>query len=469
MGLFSKLFRLNARMITPAQALVCISNRPMLMHPGALDALFASAQAMPERGASMDDGYEPHGSRPEHLIEVRDGVGVLTIEGPLFARYGIEAWWFGGTGYDMIGAAFDMLLADTNVSSIALRIDSPGGTVTGCFELADHIFAARGQKPVTAYAEDAAYSAAYAIASSADKIVLPRSGGLGSVGVRSQHVDISRALDRIGYTVTTIVSGDKKADWDSTKPLSESAHASMQAEVNRLADIFIDTVARNRGIEADAVRALQAGCLFGPGAIAAGLGDAIGTIESAWMPPSKEDDEEEEGAVGPEASAETPPDDTEMHALLTSRGFDISDNRATNVMNANLASAMPAKAAPAPSPAEPININAAVLAADLSPALTVALLKSSKPVTPETIDARITEAKAIADICAAAKLDVAADYVARGVDLETARAQLISAVAESGPELNTSHPKQEPGAGVGKTKSQTIYDRRAVAAAGRNS
>ena len=100
--------------------------------------------------------------------------------------------------------------------------------------------------------------------------------------------------------------------------------------------------------------------------------------------------------------------------------------------------------------------------ADLPPAIAAALLSQSAGVTPETVDARIAEARAISVICAAAKLpDVAADYVARGVDLETARAQLLALVAESGPELSTSHPKQD--VARSKTKAQTIYEQRAAA------
>lgn len=441
MGILSRLFR-RGHSITPAQALACISNRPMLMQAGALDALIATAQAMPDRGTYReDDDMALHGSQPEHLIEISNGIGVLSIEGPLFARFGVESWWYGGSAYDVIGAAFDMLLADAGVTQIVLLIDSPGGTVTGCFELADKIHAARGVKPITAVASDSAYSAAYAIASAADRIVIPRSGGLGSIGVRCQHVDISRALDRIGYTVTTIVSGAKKADFDSTAPLSDSARSEMQVEVDRLADIFIETVARNRGIDADSVRALQAGCLFGPSAIAAGLGDAIGTIESvgAEMPE-------------PEDVPEDAPDDGANAAMAAALAAE------WDAAVAGIASALTAEDLAKMARAE---VADAISASGLPPALAMALLAPAAAVTPDTAAARIAHAKALADICAAAGLpDVAADYATKNTDLETARAQLIAAKAEDGPEIVTNHPQGKP-AGTGKTRAETVYDRRA--------
>ena len=450
MGIFSKLFR-RGQSITPAQALACIANRPMLMQASALDALIATAQAMPDRGAYReDDDYTPHGSRPEHLIEISNGIGMLSIEGPLFARFGIESWWYGGSAYDVIGAAFDMMLADAGVTQIVLLIDSPGGTVTGCFELADKIYAARGTKPITAVANDSAYSAAYAIASAADRIVIPRSGGLGSVGVRCQHVDISRALDRIGYTVTTIVSGAKKADFDSTAPLSDGARSEMQVEVNRLADIFVETVARNRGIDADAVRGLQAGCLFGPSAIAAGLGDAIGTIESV-------------GAVMPEPE-DVPADDGEDGASAEAEPLSVSAKHSI-ALAAAFAQEIPGTVELAFTPEDRAKmaraeVADAISASGLTPALAMALLSPAAGVTPDTAAARIAHARAMADICFAAGIpDVAADYVTKNTDLETARAQLIAAKSEDGPEIVTAHP-HAAGPAVARLDVAGIYQRR---------
>lgn len=467
MGIFSKLFR-RGQSITPAQALACIANRPMLMQASALDALIATAQAMPDRGAYREDGdIAPHGSKPEHLISFNNGIGVLSIEGPLFARFGIESWWYGGSAYDVIGAAFDMLLADAGVTQIVLLIDSPGGTVTGCFELADKIYAARGTKPITAVANDSAYSAAYAIASAADRIVIPRSGGLGSIGVRCQHVDISRALDRIGYTVTTIVSGSKKADFDSTAPLSDGARSEMQVEVNRLADIFVETVARNRGIDADAVRGLQAGCLFGPSAIAAGLGDAIGTIESV-------------GAVMPEPE-DVPADEGEDASAASISDFDAlkpgdsigglpSTKAEWDQAVEGIAAALSAEDLAKMARAE---VADAISTSGLSPALAMALLAPSAGVTPDTAAARIAHAKALADICAAAGLpDMAADYATKNTEIETARAQLMDKKAEDGPELVTAHPapqstsKAPALAGSAGVSGASIRSRHRAAAAG---
>jgi ClpP class serine protease len=45
--------------------------------------------------------------------------------------------------------------------------------------------------------------------------------------------------------------------------------------------LFVDTVARNRSLSADAIRATEAGLFFGEDAVKVGLADGVGTFESA--------------------------------------------------------------------------------------------------------------------------------------------------------------------------------------------
>ncbi|EKB0247321.1 S49 family peptidase, partial [Escherichia coli] len=110
-------------------------------------------------------------------------------------------------------------LNDPDVKGICLDIDSPGGEVAGCFDLVDTIFACRGQKPVHAILSESAYSAAYALASAADRILVPRTGGVGSVGVIYVHCDMSRQMKDEGLNVTIITCGSRKAETSPLRPL----------------------------------------------------------------------------------------------------------------------------------------------------------------------------------------------------------------------------------------------------------
>lgn len=452
MSLLSRFFG-RGQTATPAQALACISNRPMLMTQGALDVLMAAAHSGRMDSAVDAQFKDATGGSPEDLIEVENGVGFLTIRGPLFQRWGIEAWWYGGMSYDVIRGAFDMLVNDATVTRIVLDIDSPGGMVSGCFELAEHIFAARGTKPIDAVANDSAYSAAYAIASACDRIHLPNSGGVGSVGVVATHLDVSRFDDRIGFTYTHIVAGSKKVDGTPHAPLSESARSDIQTEVDRLAEMFVGMVARNRGLAPEAVAALQAGCLFGPAAITAGLADAIGTVESVAMQEPEEVvlDNPSDTGIEPQASADTlviniaslPTDKAAWAAAIESM---VADMKAGADASAALQEVL-AISEPAPmtmaideqqakmiSRARVVN---AISAAKPAPDILAALI-ADDTIVPEAVDSRIAHAMAVTNLCHAAGIrSVAGDYITKHVDLETVRAQLIAAKAEDGPEINT--------------------------------
>ena len=92
-------------------------------------------------------------------------------------------------------------MADERVNSVLLLIDSPGGEVAGLFDLVDEIYHARGTKPIIAVADEAAFSAAYAIASAADEVYLPATAQVGSIGVIAIHVDQSGLRQKPGSTV----------------------------------------------------------------------------------------------------------------------------------------------------------------------------------------------------------------------------------------------------------------------------
>ena len=123
-------------------------------------------------------------------------------------------------------------------------------------------------------------SAAYAIGSAADKLFLTRTGGVGSIGVLAAHVDQSGYDEKQGVKVTTLFAGSRKNDFNAHEPLSEDAAGFLQAEVNRLYGLFVDTASRNRSLSADAIRATEAALFFGDDAVKARLADGVGTFES---------------------------------------------------------------------------------------------------------------------------------------------------------------------------------------------
>jgi len=203
------------------------------------------------------------------------GVAVIAVRGTLVQRTGTLRPWSGMCGYDGLRQSLALALDDPEVDAIVLDIDSPGGEVAGCFDLVDQVYAARAVKPIRAILAENAFSAAYALASAASSVSVPRTGGTGSVGVLALHVDWSRALADAGISVTLVTYGARKADGNEFQPLSEPALARFQADIDRIGELFVDTVARNRNLAPSAIAGLEAATFLGEAGVLAGLADRV--------------------------------------------------------------------------------------------------------------------------------------------------------------------------------------------------
>jgi capsid assembly protease len=267
-------------------------NVPLAITPGKVEVIMAAladrmglAKLFRPSGevvvlADMDlSGEAKAQSRP---YEVVDGVALISIEGTLVQKLGCLHPYSGMTGYDGIRALVSLALEDEDVRAIAFLIDSPGGEVAGCFDLVDAIYGARGRKPMWSILSENAYSAAYAIASATDRIIVPRTGGTGSVGVICAHVDFSKMLSAAGIEVELIIYGDRKADGNEYNPLSKEARARFQADVDTMGDLFVNTAARNRNIKPAAVKATQAATYMGAAGVDVGFADAVMAPDEAF-------------------------------------------------------------------------------------------------------------------------------------------------------------------------------------------
>jgi ClpP class serine protease len=111
---------------------------------------------------------------------------------------------------------------------------------------------------------------------------VPRTGGTGSIGVVTMHVDITGAMEKFGVKVTTIQFGARKTDFYPTTPLSDAARDRMQAEVNELGEMFVEMVARNRDISTAAVRKTEAATFLGTAGVEQKLADAVMSPQDAF-------------------------------------------------------------------------------------------------------------------------------------------------------------------------------------------
>ncbi|WP_143689731.1 S49 family peptidase [Wolbachia endosymbiont of Nilaparvata lugens] len=203
---------------------------------------------------------------------------IIPIHGILTKKPGAFDEMLGMTSYEQIEVQVKQALEDSSIETILLDIDSPGGEVNGIFDLADFIYSARAKKRIVAIANDDAYSAAYAIASSAEKIFLTRTSGIGSIGVIASHIDQSRFDEKQGIKYTTIFAGSRKNDLNPHEQMTSESLESLQKEVDRLYEMFVQLIARNRNLSIQAIKSTEAGLYFGEKAVEIGLADGVTTF-----------------------------------------------------------------------------------------------------------------------------------------------------------------------------------------------
>lgn len=171
---------------------------------------------------------------------------------------------------------------DDDVGAIVIRIDSPGGTVSGTQDLADDVAAAAAKKPVYAFIEDLGASAAYWVASQASKIYAANTTTIvGSIGTFAVIEDSSGAAAMEGVKVHVIRAGELKGSTVAGAPVEQKALAMWQDMVDALNDQFIRGVSKGRGMTLARVRELADGrAHVGQAAVDLGLVDGIQSFDA---------------------------------------------------------------------------------------------------------------------------------------------------------------------------------------------
>ncbi|TGD61975.1 S49 family peptidase [Tabrizicola sp. WMC-M-20] len=383
-------------MVDPAKALAFLSGlgpritgQEITFQGLEVEAADQTAASLPARatlfGNDLAQRHQRNGSQPFAMV---NGIAVIEVAGTLVHRGAWIGQSSGLTSYEGIAAQLQAALADPSVRGIALDIDSFGGEVAGAFDLADRIRAARAQKPVHAFVAEHALSAGYVLASQADRIILPRTGAVGSIGVVALHTDMSGALDQKGIAVTLIHAGVHKVDANPYQPLPEAVHNQMQRELEVVRFLFAETVAAGRGdrLTQAAALATEAAVFRGTEAIAAGLADDLADPVTAF------------------------------HAFAAAPRGTTSPSRKGPQMTTT--------------PETPIETSAPVTSA-----LAVPPVDAATSANPATMSAEAVRAEAaeVAQVCAqAARLGVtidAADAVTRGLKPEALRARVLADLA----------------------------------------
>lgn len=239
-----------------ARVLAFAASRPWAIEPTVGSTLWQALLERAERGPRAEPYADPPIGEPSPP-ERRGSVAVLRLAGSIVPRASaVRDVSSAFTSLERFRAAFRSAAEDRKVTAIVLDVDSPGGTIDLVPETAALVRGARREgRPIVAVANTMMASAAYWIASQADRVVASPSAVVGSIGVRAMHTDYSRRLERLGVTVTHIAAGPRKVEGDPYRPLDAEALAAIQGEVDDAYAAFVADVAAARGVDTAVVRA----------------------------------------------------------------------------------------------------------------------------------------------------------------------------------------------------------------------
>ena len=203
-------------------------------------------------------------------LSIVGNVADISIVGVLTKRLSLMAMLFGGgnTTYTDIIANLDRAVADPAVTQINLLIESPGGSADGLFNTIAAIQAARAKKPVVAYVDGLAASAAYIIAAQAERITLSDQGArVGSIGV----------VASVGVNPSTVELTSTDAPGKRPNVQTAEGRAMIIGELDALHTLFAESIATGRGVTVKKVNEKfgRGGMLLAGEALKRGMVDAV--------------------------------------------------------------------------------------------------------------------------------------------------------------------------------------------------
>lgn len=425
-------------------------NRPLLVEPGMAETLIDGWLH-----GRLDAG---EGGEPRQVMEKVGHIAVLDVSGPLVSRLAdAPACGAAPVSYEGLMLAFDDLEADANITHIVLRMETPGGEAAQLFDTTDRMVELRKTKTLIAMVDDYAYSGGYGLAAACSEIWLTRTGGVGSVGVVIGHKDVSEKNAKEGVKWTYVHSGAMKVAGNPNEPLSESARNFMQAESDRIHELFTSSVAAYRGMDVAAVRGTEAGLFFGQAAIDAGLADHLGTFRELMAElqggtyTRRRASIQSGAAAGVTAQEPEQEDDDGASRTAESEGAAADDGAAGAAAAAAAAQEQAAAEAAAHQPLDPALLAEQCSSAGLGDLTSLAIREKW---TASQMTAAADDAKEIRNLCTAAGMpQLAAGYINARAGVEVVRQELASRL-EGGTKISS---RQLADANTGASASGSIY------------
>jgi protease-4 len=208
-------------------------------------------------------------SRQTDIFAKKEGVGIIELKGLIVSS-------------EQILENLSELRNNSNVKSIVLRIESPGGAVGASQEIYTEVKRTNDLKPVVASMGSMGTSGGYYAALGANSIVANPGTMTGSIGVIIKFPNLEGLYEKIGYRSEVIKSGALKGIGASDRPLSEEERSLMQDLIDNVYNQFVRDVAAARSIPKETVIELADGRIYsGEQAFEIGLIDNLGNFADA--------------------------------------------------------------------------------------------------------------------------------------------------------------------------------------------
>jgi protease-4 len=213
-------------------------------------------------------------------------IAVVTLAGPIVSGRGgrqLSPLGTSSAGGDTIAAALREAAADDSVSAVVLRVDSPGGSVTGSETVWREVNRLRkAGKPIVASMGAVAASGGYYVSMAADAIVANPGTITGSIGVVTGKLIARDLKDRLGIGSDSVRTNANADAWSLNKPFTDEQHAHVEAEADLFYTDFVQRVAQGRDMTEEAVEAVARGRVWtGADARERGLVDELGGLRTA--------------------------------------------------------------------------------------------------------------------------------------------------------------------------------------------
>ncbi|MEY9238511.1 ClpP class serine protease [Bradyrhizobium japonicum] len=249
------------------------------MEEGALRQIMEIAARENQITPQMLEAYRGQELERADRATRRGNVAVIDVAGPLFKRANLMTTFCGATAYETVRRDLQAAMDNASIRSILLNIHSPGGEAAGVAELATAINEVRGKKPIVSYAGDQAASAAFWLGVAGDEFLIGPTAALGSMGVVAGYRDTSAQDAARGIKTIEFVSSQspyKRVDINT-----QEGRDRVQARVDAMAAVFVETVAKYRGVSVEHAleRFGQGDVLIGKAAVDAGMADGVATFE----------------------------------------------------------------------------------------------------------------------------------------------------------------------------------------------